>query len=700
MLESRQASRSGRDEPSLERKTSALHQLATNPLYLRLPSVPGSCRIAEAASSVQIRNEGRSQCAGSHLAGFTRVEDAGMWLVEKIEISGGFLPGLSVNLPRGLTCIIGARGSGKSTLAEAIRFAVCGISAAPKPCVDLIQANLAGGALVTITASVDGSNRYTIRRGLKQQPVLLTSDGRTINNVDLDRGTFLPLDAYSSPEIEAIADEVLGQKRRNLLDELRAEQMRTIHLSLAESARALEANADRIRTVQRTIQDLTEQTEELGDVRARLSAIAPSDREPTADFVRLSRQQQLDQREITKLETAERDLRTLSQTVDQLRREAQLVFKARIAEEQSANAEILHRYDKLLAASLPTVEKHISAISAQIHAGQDTVAQARRSIADAHTSHSGELARLTALNQAASEHARMRATLEQQVARLQALEEQRLELSAELKKLLEQRKSLKATHILTRDQISAIREEVASELQREAGERVRIRILRNADYLAYQNMLVDGLRGARVRNHDEIISTLMHLRPEQLAQLIQTNDGDSFEELTALGRERSRKILDAFREIVDPLVLEVTAIEDRIGIELDVSSTGQPNFKDASDISRGQKCTALLPILLARRDNPLIIDQPEDNLDNHFIFETVVNAVQRLKRHRQMIFITHNANIPVLAEADLVLVMNSDGRVGVVEKSGTVDECREQIIDLLEGGREAFELRSKRYAAA
>src|SRR5262245_31503744 len=285
-----------------------------------------------------------------------------MWLVEKIEISGGFLPGLSVDLPRGLTCIIGPRGSGKSTLAEALRFAVCGASGAPKHSVDLIQANLAGGALVTITALAEGSGRYTIKRGLKQQPVLLTSDGRTISTVDLDRGTFLSLDAYSSLEIEAIADEVLGQKRRNLLNELRSEQMRTIHLSLAESARALDANADRIRTAHRTIQDLTEQTEELGDVRARLSALAPSDREPTADFVRLSRQQQLNEREVAKLDTADRDLLTLGQTVDHLRKDAQLAFKARLAEKQSANADILRRYDDLLAASLVVVEEHISAI--------------------------------------------------------------------------------------------------------------------------------------------------------------------------------------------------------------------------------------------------------------------------------------------------------------------------------------------------
>ena len=625
-------------------------------------------------------------------------DDEVMWLVEKIEVSGGFLPGLSVNIPPGLTCIIGARGSGKSTLAEAVRFALCGLSAAPKPCADLIQANLAGGATVTITASADGANRYIIKRSLKQSPVLLTSDGRGINSVDLDRGTFLPLDAYSSLEIEAIADEVLGHKRRNLLDELRSDQMRNIQSSLGESTRALEANADRIRTTQRTIQDLTEQIEELGDVRARLNAMSPAAGESGADFGRLSRQQQLNQREIAKLDSAERDLKTLAQTLEQLRREAQSVFAARLAEDQSANAGTLRPYDDRLTASLGPVEKHISAIQTRIREAQGSLAEARERIAAIHSAHADEMTELAALNQAASEQARTRASLEQQVARLEALEQQRAELHVEIKALLDRRKGLKTDHVLMRDRISKLRDEVASELQHEAGERVRIRVMRNADHLAYQEMLVDGLKGARVRNQNEIINTLMQLRPEQLAQLIQSNDLESFEELTHFGSERSRKILDSFREAVDPLLLEVTEIEDRIGIELNVSTSGRPHFKDAADLSRGQKCTALLPILLARRDNPLIIDQPEDNLDNHFIFETVVNAVQRLKKRRQMIFITHNANIPVLAEAELVLVMNSDGRVGVVEKCGSVDECREQIIDLLEGGRQAFELRSKRYA--
>jgi energy-coupling factor transporter ATP-binding protein EcfA2 len=143
--------------------------------------------------------------------------------------------------------------------------------------------------------------------------------------------------------------------------------------------------------------------------------------------------------------------------------------------------------------------------------------------------------------------------------------------------------------------------------------------------------------------------------------------------------------------------LEVTEIDDRVCIELDVASSTEPHFKDASELSRGQKCTAILPLLLARRDTPLIVDQPEDNLDNHFIYQTVVDTVRKLKQRRQMVFITHNANIPVLGEADLIIVLDSDGRQGFVRKMGSLDDCRGEIIDLLEGGEEAFELRRRRY---
>ena len=165
----------------------------------------------------------------------------------------------------------------------------------------------------------------------------------------------------------------------------------------------------------------------------------------------------------------------------------------------------------------------------------------------------------------------------------------------------------------------------------------------------------------------------------------------------SFGRERSAKILESFRTSLNPLEMEVIEVEDRVSIELNVGNSSNPHFKDAAELSQGQKCTALLPLLLSRREMPLLIDQPEDNLDNHFIYETIVVAVRRLRAVRQMIFITHNANIPVLGEADYVVVMNSDGKKGYIQKAGSLDDCRDEIIDLLEGGRKAFTERSRRY---
>jgi ABC-type sulfate/molybdate transport systems ATPase subunit len=95
--------------------------------------------------------------------------------------------------------------------------------------------------------------------------------------------------------------------------------------------------------------------------------------------------------------------------------------------------------------------------------------------------------------------------------------------------------------------------------------------------------------------------------------------------------------------------------------------------------------------------SPLLIDQPEDNLDNAFIYETVVKSVRGVRGKRQLIFVTHNPNIPVLGDAQRVVVLQSNGRMGSVKAVGTVDEVKDEIETVLEGGREAFRRRKERY---
>jgi len=120
--------------------------------------------------------------------------------------------------------------------------------------------------------------------------------------------------------------------------------------------------------------------------------------------------------------------------------------------------------------------------------------------------------------------------------------------------------------------------------------------------------------------------------------------------------------------------------------------------KPIETLSKGQKATALLPLVLRSSPYPLLMDQPEDDLDNSFVFEYLVRTIQHLKTARQIIFVTHNANIPVLGDADQIVVMRMDTPdVAAEPLVGTVDERSEEILNLLEGGARAFRLRGAHY---
>lgn len=135
--------------------------------------------------------------------------------------------------------------------------------------------------------------------------------------------------------------------------------------------------------------------------------------------------------------------------------------------------------------------------------------------------------------------------------------------------------------------------------------------------------------------------------------------------------------------------------------ELNVGSAAEPDFRDLDDLSKGQKATALLLLLLATLPGPLIVDQPEDDLDNRFIWEGVVPRVRADKGMRQLVFSTHNANIPVLGDAELIVVLESAGGKGRIAEggAGSLDDHTVLALagEILEGGPDAFERRRYLY---
>jgi ABC-type polar amino acid transport system ATPase subunit len=97
---------------------------------------------------------------------------------------------------------------------------------------------------------------------------------------------------------------------------------------------------------------------------------------------------------------------------------------------------------------------------------------------------------------------------------------------------------------------------------------------------------------------------------------------------------------------------------------------------------------------------PLVIDQPEDNLDNRMVGQTLSSILSRVKEHRQMIVTTHNPNIVVGGDAEQVIVLDAPtARAARVEQAGSIDDDAiiDAVIKIMEGGREAFEERHRRY---
>jgi len=124
------------------------------------------------------------------------------------------------------------------------------------------------------------------------------------------------------------------------------------------------------------------------------------------------------------------------------------------------------------------------------------------------------------------------------------------------------------------------------------------------------------------------------------------------------------------------------------------------NGKSLDKHSLGQRASALILFLLAQKENNvLIIDQPEDDLDNQTIYDEVIKELKKIKGNMQFIFATHNANIPVLGDSEKVVSCSYDEKKISVH-SGTIDNHQTQrfIVDIMEGGDEAFNRRKNIYS--
>jgi len=185
-------------------------------------------------------------------------------------------------------------------------------------------------------------------------------------------------------------------------------------------------------------------------------------------------------------------------------------------------------------------------------------------------------------------------------------------------------------------------------------------------------------------------------RPSPLDLLILLKDN----RLAEVGM--SEAVQQTFRTQITPSrgrQLAALRCPDRYLLEFRPDSDGDA-YRPLDELSGGQRVNILLSLLLEAADErPLVIDQPEDELDNRFLFETLLPTLGRLKGRRQVILATHNANIVVNGDADQVVQLEASADRGFVAASGAIEDApvRDAIVRTVDGGDEAFRLRRLKY---
>lgn len=128
--------------------------------------------------------------------------------------------------------------------------------------------------------------------------------------------------------------------------------------------------------------------------------------------------------------------------------------------------------------------------------------------------------------------------------------------------------------------------------------------------------------------------------------------------------------------------------------------TSQIVHRSLNQLSLGQQQSILLAILLQSKSKvPLLIDQPEDNLDSEFIYKSIVANLRKIKEFRQVIIVTHNPNIAVLGDAELIIPLKSTSVKSMILEQGSIDNegTRKLCCEILEGGKQAFKRRKEIY---
>lgn len=616
--------------------------------------------------------------SGIKLAGFSHIEDINM----------RFSPYLN--------CIVGGRGTGKSTLVESIR---CGLDSSKllAEC-SLIDNTLQEGGTIETFFDFGSTEKYGVRciRSKKNKSFTYENETGAVDNPPEFKIAFYgQKDIYNlidqeksdstdkSPLLKMI-DEIIQSKLYSTTDE--------ISQAVSELLRLSSEYLDIVKKTKVLASIKTEITKD-ESLLSRFKASGLEEKRKRFECIdqgiKLTRKNAL---------TYQQYLQTIIDSFSQKRNEYGLTF-ARLSDDKTLNADAITLIDSLLKSCdtiIDTLLTEQQTIDNKINTFDSADIHDKKLELEGEYLELVNTVKVTGVENIQAIQNRLQEN-RQRKTELEALQEQS-------KTLLEQLKTQIDKFISKLFELTQKRKEAIDEIKTEG---IKISITPISNIVKWKSCLQkefgrntfedDFMRISEhilckknnYENYRSFLLTILTSEDEILSKL--STDLSFQPRFSTLWKDKALNgTLSSLVNVVPEDKIEIKIIQD--GGEIDINA-GSP----------GQKCAALLTLILNIGDNPLIIDQPEDDLDNSLIYNLVVKSIREMKRRRQIIIVTHNPNIPVLGDAEGIIILerNKNGKVDFRghKKAGCIEEnmIRTGICEIMEGGSDAFKKREEKY---
>lgn len=611
---------------------------------------------------------------------------------------GGFLDGVKVNLNPNLNVLIGGRGTGKSTVVESIRSAL-GLDPigdeAHKAHDGIIRQVLRNGTKISLLVRVQrpGLHEYRIERTIPNPPLVRETSGEVLHRTPED---VLPrVEVYGQHEISELARS--PNKLTRLLDrfvvrdESLARRKTSVSSDLAKNRRSL-----------------CETRNEIESSVERLAAL-PGLEETLQRFQEVGLEERLKERSLLVreervIDSVPQRLEPFREALNILQRELpiDLTFLSERALKELPGREILAQATSTLTELETEIRPIAKSLEQALTIADSGVDQVRTAWDVRRQQVQTEYERILRELQASRVDGEEFISLRRQIEELRPLQERLSLLRRVEKEQANQRREL----IVEWEDIKAAEfralDKAARKVSKQLSDRVRVEVSAAGNREPLFQLLRDKI-GGRMSEALDRLRTAPELSLTHFVDACRSG-AEALRDSYDMTPSQAERLADGEVEVF--MQIEELELKPTMAIHLNTAQTGEPPvWQPLDDLSTGQKATAILLLLLLDSSAPLIVDQPEDDLDNRFITEGIVPRMREEKQLRQFIFSTHNANIPVLGDAELIIGLTATGEAGggrarvVPEHMGSIDSpsVRELVEEILEGGREAFETRRRKY---